>query len=109
MVFRSKLIAGEMVRGGCQLLSNVLCTDISSLYGSVFSVITEVLLPPRWTAVVKFVLRPSYNAFGGPGFDPKPFKCTQFSPNHFEMLSCGISFSYRRHFEEDRRKAGWKV
>jgi hypothetical protein len=42
-------------------LSNVLCTDISSLCGgNVFSVITEVPLHPRWTAVVTFVFRPSY-------------------------------------------------
>jgi hypothetical protein len=99
MVFKSKLLVGERAGAGggmrvCQLLSNVLCTDISCLCGSTFSVVTEALLHLRWPAVVKFILTPRYKPFGGPGFDPEPSECAQFPPNHFELSLCDSSFSY---------------
>jgi len=107
VVFKSKLVVGGRVEGGCQLLSNVLFTDISFLCASsglcVFSVITEVLLHPRWTTVVKFVLAPSHKPFAGPEFDPKPSECNQFPQNHFELRLYDNSCSYRRHFFQLRQ------
>ena len=48
--------------------------------------------------MVKFERTPSQKSFGGPGFDPKPSECTQFTPNQFELCLYYNPFSYRRHF-----------